>query len=97
MLGVLVAAHGLFTREVQGFSSYGMQASLMALRLSNPMACGILVPRPRIEPMSPALEGRLLTTGSPGKFGNWYLTAHYVCKINSVALFCFSLLYNNLV
>ena len=28
---------------------------------------GVLVPRPGIEPMSPALEGRFLTTGPPGK------------------------------
>ena len=32
-----------------------------------PVACGILVPQPRIEPVSPALEGRFLTTGLPGK------------------------------
>ena len=30
-------------------------------------AHGILVPRPRIEPVSPALEGGFLTTGPPGK------------------------------
>ena len=29
-------------------------------------ACGILVPRPGIEPASPALEGGFLTTGLPG-------------------------------
>ena len=31
-------------------------------------ACGILVPRPWIEPTSPALEAGFLTTGPPGKF-----------------------------
>ena len=31
------------------------------------MPCGILVPRPGIEPMSPALEGGFLTAGPPGK------------------------------
>ena len=31
------------------------------------IACGILVPRPGFEPASPALEGRFLTTGPPGK------------------------------
>ena len=31
------------------------------------MACGILVPQPGIEPISPALEGKFLTTGPPGK------------------------------
>ena len=31
------------------------------------MACGILVPQPGIEPMSPELQGGFLTTGSLGK------------------------------
>ena len=39
----------------------------MACGLSCPAACGILVPRPGIEPVSPALEGGFLTTGPPGK------------------------------
>ena len=30
-------------------------------------ACGILAPRPGIEPAPPALEGEVLTTGPPGK------------------------------
>ena len=34
--------------------------------LSGPSACGILVPQPRIEPASPALEGRSPTTEPPG-------------------------------
>ena len=29
------------------------------------MAYGILIPRPGMEPVSPALEGGFLTTGSP--------------------------------
>ena len=29
--------------------------------------CGILGPQPGIEPLSPALQGRFLTTGPPGK------------------------------
>ena len=42
--------------------------SLVAVRvLSFSAACGILVPQPGIEPTSPALQGGLLTTGSPGK------------------------------
>ena len=32
-----------------------------------PKACGILIPQPGIEPVSPALEGGFLTTGPPGK------------------------------
>ena len=31
------------------------------------VACGIFVPRPWIKPMSPALKGKLLTSGTPGK------------------------------
>ena len=38
----------------------------MAHGLSCSAACGILVPRPGIEPASLALQGRLLTTGLPG-------------------------------
>ena len=38
-----------------------------ACGLSCPAACGILAPRPGIEPASPALEGGFFTTGPPGK------------------------------
>ena len=31
-------------------------------------ACGILVPWPGIKPVSPALEGKVLTTGPQGKY-----------------------------
>ena len=31
-------------------------------------ACGIFVPQPGIELVPSALEGKILTTGSPGKF-----------------------------
>ena len=45
----------------------GVGASLVVdHRLSFPPACGILVPLLRIEPESPALEGRILTTGPSG-------------------------------
>ena len=40
---------------------------VVAHRLDCPAACGILVPQPGIETVSPALEGSFLTTGSPGK------------------------------
>ena len=35
------------------------------LFLFNRKACGILVPRPKIEPIPPAVEGGFLTTGPP--------------------------------
>ena len=41
--------------------------SVVAAQLSCPVACGILVPQPGIEPASPALEGGFLTTRPPGK------------------------------
>ena len=44
-----------------------MGSVVVALRLSCSTACGILVPSPEIKPTSPALEGRFLTTGPPGK------------------------------
>ena len=39
---------------------------LVAPVLSCSEACGILAPRPRIEPAASALQGRFLTTGQPG-------------------------------
>ena len=34
-------------------------------------ACGILVPRPGIEPAPSASEGEVLTTEPPGEIPNW--------------------------
>ena len=51
-----------------GAQSLGCGSSVVVAHgLSCPMACGILVPRLGIEPMSPALAGKFLTTGPPGK------------------------------
>ena len=47
------------------------------LRLSCSAACGILVPWPGIEPLSPALQVRFFTTGPPGKSKN--LTIFFCC------------------
>ena len=58
---------------VQGLSSSGAQSSeradslVAASRLSWPVAHGILVPGPDVEPTSPALQGRFSTAGPPGK------------------------------
>ena len=40
---------------------------VVTLGLSCPVACGVLAPRPKTKPMSPALQGGFLTTGPPGK------------------------------
>jgi len=42
-------------------------SAVAAHRLSCPIAHVIVVPRPNIEPASPALEDRFSTTGPPGK------------------------------
>ena len=50
----------------------GTWASLVVVYgLSCLVACGIFVPWPRIEPSSPALEGRFLTNGPGGKCIFW--------------------------
>ena len=52
-MGSVIAVHRL----------QGMQALVVvAGRLSRSGACGILVPCPGIEPVSPALQGRFFTT-----------------------------------
>ena len=56
-MGSLVVTRGL----------QSMQTQYLAHELSRPAACGILVPPLGIKPVSPALEGGLLTTGPPGK------------------------------
>ena len=54
----------------------------------HPTACGILVPQPAIEPRPPALEGRVLTTGLPGK-SRYYSSTNKIklknefCPINA--------------
>ena len=37
-------------------------------------ACGFLAPRPGIKPATPALEGKVLTTGLPGRSLTMILT-----------------------
>ena len=58
---VLAAAYRIFVTSHGSFSL----AVVRGLRCS--VACGILVPQPGIEPESPALQGRFLTTRPLGK------------------------------
>ena len=52
-----------------GAQALGSAGSAVAGRgLSCPVVCGILVSRPEIKPMPPALAGRFLATESKGKF-----------------------------
>ena len=52
-----------------------MDSLVAALRLSCSMTCGILVPQQGIKPVSPALQGRLLTSGPLGKSPEYLLNA----------------------
>ena len=52
----------------QGGSALKHRDSIVAAPgFSCSKACEILIPQPGIEPMFPALQGRFLTTGLPGK------------------------------
>ena len=63
-----------------------------ARKLSScPTACGVSAPWPRIKPTCPALEGRFLTPGPPGKCPHTFLREH---GLQAVVLFCFFLLLN---
>ena len=70
---VLVAVHVLFVAACRLLSRYDAGVTdrvgsvVAAHGLSCTAACGILVPRPGIEPVSPALEGGFFTTAPPGK------------------------------
>ena len=62
-----------------------MSSVVAAHRVSCSAACGILVPRPGIEPESPALQDRFLTTGPPGKSLNYLqIKSDYVNENNKV-------------
>ena len=69
----LFSSCGVQASHCSGFSCCeheleGAQASAAVVQeLSFPTACGILVPRPGIEPMYPALAGGFLMTGPLGK------------------------------
>ena len=54
--------------------SCGARTLVVAHRVSCSKASGILLPRPGIEPVSPALEGRFLATGPPGKSLCWFIS-----------------------
>ena len=76
-LFLYLAALGLsciFDAPCRSFPDGIQNSSAVVLRLSFSAACGILVPQPRIEPASPVLQGRFLTTGPPRKFQKQQVT-----------------------
>ena len=54
------------------------QVFIVVLNCSMP--CGILVPQPGMEPMSPAGQGRPLSTGPPGKSHGCFFLRKYQAK-----------------
>ena len=62
---VWAAACRVFIRSCRVFGC-GVSSATVVHRLSCPAACRVWVPQPGIEPVSPALQGRFLTTGLPG-------------------------------
>ena len=53
--------------------------------LSCPVACGILVPQPGIQPGSPDLEGGFQTAGPPVKSPEFILAYHGVAKLRQIS------------
>ena len=78
---ILVAAHGLFIAVCGGFFL------VATLTLSCPMAYEILVPRPGMEPLSPALEGGVLTTELLGTSPHILSTSTFIALPVSRLLF----------
>ena len=62
--GSLLQFRGLFVGAIWAFM-------VVAQRFSCSVACGLLVPQPRIEPTCPALPSGFLITGLPGKSKNF--------------------------
>ena len=54
-----------------GSLSHPSASFVLAHGLSCPVACGILVPRPQNKLTLPALQGRFVTSGPPGKLPCW--------------------------
>ena len=68
IFGCIRNSCGMQAHEHEGSSLRHSGSVLVVCRLSCPKVCEILVHQPRIEAVSPALEGGFLTTGPPGKF-----------------------------
>ena len=65
---VFIMARGFSSCVAWSLECWLSSCSLRVYVNSCPVACGILVLQPGIEPTSPALEGGFLTTRPPGKW-----------------------------
>ena len=66
-LGLYCHTQALWLRSCRALAPQCMGSGVVAHGPSCPAACGILVPGPGIEHVSPALAGKFLTNGPPGK------------------------------
>ena len=66
--GSVVAARGLWTTG----------SAVVAHGLRCPVACGIFLDQAGIEPMSPALAGRVLTTGPAEESHNQFVCVVFI-------------------
>ena len=79
----LIGVHMGFSRGIWALEHVGSVVGIRGLSLvvvqgfSGPVACGILVPRPGIEPASLTVRGRASTTGPPGNSPNTLLLCLY--------------------
>ena len=75
----LVVVHSLLTVAASLIMEHGLWGRPAQL------PCGLWdLPRPGIEPVSPALQGRFLTTGPPGKARLFLFIYIYVCMSEKV-------------
>ena len=63
----LAAAHRCFFSRGGSWAPESGSSAVTACGSRSPVACGILVLRPGIKPLSAATEGGFPATGSPGK------------------------------
>ena len=93
--GLFIVACGLLSSCGAGALEHAGLV-VAARRLSCFTACGILVPQPGIKPTSPALEGRFLTTGPPGKSPVFILKSIlFDMSTATTAFFWFPFAWNN--
>ena len=79
VLSIYLAELGLSCSTWDLYSSHSVFCCKVSVvvgpnRLSCPVACGILLPQPGIEPTSSASQDRFLTTGPPGKSWEFQLS-----------------------
>lgn len=88
--GIFILSCGIFP-WARGLFRCGLWDTVVAARRPTRSAARrIPVPRPETEPLSPALQGRLYTTGPPGK--PLYIDLVF-CQLLNIFIYCFNFLH----